>query len=756
MALVIASVLTPVSAPILPESVAGPVDAGVKAQSAIVGGTPDPCPSNPPGFAPDGSNCVLTVDACPQSPVTGMVMRASVTGYPKQQAYRGGRILRYPHFCEEQILEKSDPGWYSACTALTGYVVMTHPMEEQLDAQGDIVLDANGNPALWNMCRLLTTPTCSFGLNRVDSEHCNVVIRRTWQCPTGTLPRNVFNSCYRPAPRSGAHHPACGPGAPDLVAVDCEDYVGEDYARSPASQACAGFDTGDSLTALSDNTLTGSAAVWWCEFNPNHLKSVCQGAAPPPGECAPAVARCLKRASGMGGCSEIARTLYCRGQQAAHDAGTLTAEEVRADGCEPCVVLPFESDLSACPADIHQAPVTASTLFFDVMHREKQSFYYDAYNCRFVRGGDPLSAHPACRNEVVCDGTAPQGRLTWSSGHDSGLAIVDAPVVLRIEDVPSQYVTRYRTEFIWAHGNPSRSRLYIHQDSFLRFDNNFDPHGDESLVRVWPLMNQSTSYGRVKDFLNNYNDVSDSCLIRGRPQFRVTIRELRPDDPEDHAEILRMFGPGSLDWWANMPVAERRRRTEARGLQFWPDLATAAAEAQERARRDADLSEELRCTRGSGYWCRWAPRRPGYYTATAGGAWRVLRPAVTRQWLSISVVHYVDYFIALLGYLDSFSADVEAAARSRGLTMEELGLRINGLGRTDPTLYPGRYGLIPFNDSDHEWLYSEGAGLQLRCPSTDLRIFGCGVPKIGGNYTESAAIGIEVSEIRVAARSPNR
>ena len=765
VALVLAGVLIPVTVPVVPEALAGPGDAAVQAQSSIESGTADPCPSNPPGDwkvgGVRGEECVLAVDACPQSPVTGDVMVASVTGYPRQTPLRG-RILRYPHFCEHQILEKLDPAGYSTCTTRAGYVVMIHPMEKQLDAHGDVVLDADGNPLLWNMCRLLTTPTCSFGLHRVDSATCKVVTRRTWQCPSGTLPRNEFNSCYRPQPPAGTQHPACGPGAPGMVALDCEDYVGDDYARTPMARACADFDTGATSTALSANTLAGSSAVWWCEFNPNHLKAVCHSAVPPAGECGSTVARCLKRASEEGGCDSIARTILCRAQQG---SGTLTTD----DGCAPCVVLPFESDLSECPDEFHKEPNTGPSCpgdcFYDTMHRVKESFFYDAYDCRHVRdrtvqGG--LDDHGGrCRDQAFCNGTAPEGSLTWTSGHGSGAAIVDAPVVLRIDDLPSRTITKYQTFFYWS-SDRTTDRVEIYLRNYLAFDNSNDPHGDDSLVRIWPKMDPNTTYSEVRDFLDDSGDVGEACLIRGKPQLRVTIRELRPDDPEDHAEILRLFGPGSLEWWDSLSAADKRRRTEALGLTYWDDLATDADRASERSLRSTELSEEIPCDIGNVYWCRWMPRRPGYYTAAAGGAWQVAQPERNRSWRSCDVVGLaMPIFCArLAGYLERSVSALQAEVRRRGLTMEELGLRIGGIGHVNGN--SNTYGIGDSKNNnrwlndDTEWLYSDLAGQQYRCPSTDLRVTACGTPKRAGNYTRTPSIGIEVHEIRAATRAPNR
>ncbi|MCY3952237.1 MAG: hypothetical protein OXG69_06785 [bacterium] len=766
-ALVLAGVLAPVG--VGPESLGGPGDAAVLAQNvnppdAIVrGNLVNSCPS---GYTvrdtngnrridPDDRECEQEVDACPRSPVTQLHMEASVsdTGNPRQWDYHGTAIRRYPHFCEERILEESEPNAYKDCAARTGYVVMIHEMEVRYNA-GDPVLDGDGNPVLdgngdavirndpvyWRMCRLLTTPRCPPGLNRVDSASCKVVTRRTWTCRTGYLPRNEFNRCYQPPPTrpAGASHPACGPGAPDLVAADCEEYVGDDYALDPAQQLCGEYKTGKGRTKLKDNTLSGSSAAYWCEFRLSHLKAVCQGPGNPrPGECAPTVARCLKRATAAGGCHTVAATIRCEKLQAdyasasdradrvekdaaANDAAKEAAKKAKGDaadnarkhGCEPvaeCVVLPFASGSGPSdPSDClgFHGPAPSPDNSFD-----------------YLQPG-------------ACSAGVPAGRLTWKSGHESGLVIVGAPVVLRVEDVPSQLAPRHRAivrERVNIYGHRSVYRVEIETKQYLRYgdrddDPGDDPHGDDLFIRVWPEMDPSRQYGEVREVMELGR--GRECLIEGRPRFKVTIRELRADVVADRTTMRNLFGDGPADRWD----------------EWWADLSPAEQQHYESVSPSAALSEEVDCHSGEDYWCRWEPPRPGYFAAVADGTWRMEEMSLFRAWPPKGFSD--PRAQPLLTYLQSPDPDNVAELHSKGLKWAHLGLQ---QAQNNPYIWTQAY-----TDRDNEWLYTEDAGQQYRCPATDLRIAKCNVRRTVRADSHSPPIGIEVHEIRVGSRTSNR
>ena len=770
-ALVLAGVLAPVG--VGPESLGGPGDAAVLAQNvnppdAIVrGNLVNSCPSgytvrdtNGNGrIDPDDRECEQEVDACPRSLVTQLHMEASVsdTGNPRQWDYHGTAIRRYPHFCEERILEESEPNAYNDCAARTGYVVMIHEMEVRYNA-GDPVLDGDGNPVLdgngdavihngpsvyWQMCRLLTTPRCPAGLNRVDSASCKVVTRRTWTCPTGYLPRNEFNRCYQPPPTrpAGASHPACGPGAPDLVAADCEEYVGDDYALDPAQQPCDKYKTGkQSKTGLKDNTLSGPSAAYWCEFRLSHLKAVCQGPGnPPPGECAPTVARCLKRATAAGGCHTVAATIRCEKLQAdyasardradrvekdpaAADAAKKAArtdqkkkaDKAREEGCEPvaeCVVLPFASGSGSSEClGFHDEPDTSTDHLFD----------------NLPRLGD-------------CSAGTPTGRLTWTSGHESGLAIVGAPVVLRVEDVPSQLAPRHRAIVRKKPDIYGRRyviyRVEIETKQYLRYgdgddDPDDDPHGDDLFIRVWPEMDLNSEYGSVSEFVESAR--GRECLIEGRPRFKLTIRELRADVAADRTTMRNLFGDGPADRWD----------------EWWADLSPAEQQHYESVSPSAALSEEVDCHSEDIYWCRWEPPRPGYFAAVADGTWRMAEMSFFRAWPPPVGVVPDTLGGELLTYLQSPDPDNVAELQKKGLDWADLGLQ---QGQNNPYIWTQAY-----TDRDDEWLYTKDAGQQYRCPATDLRIANCGVRRTVRADSHSPPIGIEVHEIRVGSRTSNR
>ena len=803
MALLAAGVLAPVSLPVLPGSAAHRGgDAAVLAQTSVEAGTPDPCPASPPGFRVDpldDSQCVLTAPACPVSPVSGAIMLSSVDDavHPAiselltvgSNANTPVPLYRYPHFCEERILAPANAAGYTQCTALTGFITMTHVMAWQTDTAGDPLVDAGGNPVIdpggipgldaggnpvtANMCRLLSQPQCAGTLYRSDANECRAVTRRTWSCPPNTRPRNEFNTCYRPQAHSATVHPACAPGAPDMAVLDCEDYVGDDYARNPASLDCTtDFDTGTTGTALSANTLSGSGAVHWCEFDASNLKVVCHGANPPPSECAPTAARCLKRASDTGGCSAVAATIRCRAEQAALTAGTRTAEQVQEAGCRPCVVLPFSPPGPDCPAEYRSDPNRAGgqrRTYFDTLHRVEQSLAVADYDCRHVLNGADLSSHPRCAAERVCDGEVPQAQLTWTSGHGSGLAIVNAPVVLTIEGLPRGIEDRVLGEFRirQTRFEIEKEDLNFYTEEYRAFDN--DVFGDR-IIRIWPQTDFSKTYSQVSEYAL---DRGAPCLLEAAPDFVATIRELRPDVPEQRGEIERLFGSSSLAWWDDLPTAEQRRRTERLGLTFYADLTNDADRERELADRAAELDETVPCNFGATVWCRWEPGRAGYFTVTGAGAWLLIRQRSAASWF-LSGTIYSGYVYKLSEYLSLQSAHVISSLTSIGSSSTSIGSKLAAVGlkcmqKPDLTCMPGTVSLdtsevFAWNPNgkrryeDDEWLYTDQADPTFRCPSANLRIPGCGGKDdrvTVGHYTTTEPIGIEVHEIRVTARTPD-
>ena len=69
-------------------------------------------------------------------------------------------------------------------------------------------------------------------------------------------------------------------------------------------------------------------------------------------------------------------------------------------------------------------------------------------------------------------------------------------------------------------------------------------------------------------------------------------------------------------------------------------------------------------------------------------------------------------------------------------------------------LEPDLSALLPAG-SNAEWLYTDTAGTNVKCPSRDLRV-GCGGSGESQNYTETEPIGILVHEVRVSTVAPDR
>ena len=704
--------MAPVESAILPEGlnrVAG--DAPALAQDppqAIVPGEPQACPQDPVPWTEAGAECVLQQDACPESPVNDGVFLTPSFGHPDSADLHGQVIHRYTGFCEERILERVNADGYARCTTETGFIVMIHEMEE--------ITDNNGDPVTMHMCRLIHTSLCVSPMHRVGSNTCRAIKRRTWRCPPDSIPRNEFNSCYKELPTIAVPHPACGPGAPDIVAQKCKDYVGNDYAPNPTTVDCAGFDTGNS-PAMSAITPPQASSAYWCEFNGVLLNPACHGANPPLPDCAETPALCLKRGSESGGCSGIARAIGCRALQ----VQGLPTVDVRAQGCEPCIILPFRRIPRRCSADLRRRPTRPLQGLqgkYDTLHRVEASIAIDSVACGAVRLGGDLDA--ACRDVPVCTG-APRGHLTWTSSHQSGLAIVNLPVVLEIVEMPRDF---RETPLTFFDGENNIITSGVH--NYVTFDD--DQHGDP-LVRLWHAMDPAATYGRLTDYLRLDDLLSappGTCLLQELPDLRATVEELWPDDPGQKAEILELFGPQSLDWWENLTPAAQQRHTDSRGPALVEEIAC-NTEAGERA------------------WCRWLPTRSGYFKVTGAGAWLVkLFNSPTRWFRRSESQAHLD---ALVAFLDdpNNTVRVEEMLDKVNLQAEEAGLESSLTALLAHA--PGTF----FD----EWLYTVEADAQHRCPQTDLRV-NCGGTDLVGNYTETEPVGIVVHEMRVATRVPNK
>lgn len=378
----VAAVLSPWQSGLLPEPLdrfgADPASAQ---QAAVIDGTPTACAPYPDSTNPDGLPWTEATGA------DGQPSLCRVTGHPP---------------CPPSPLAADDfmslrAGQVDLCEAVAvAGGEDDHLVDDCLrtDADGNVTVDADGNhdpPGVRGYvnifdddgnCRLLHPAACAGGLYRLGEDECAGYRRRMWACPaTHPLPLNRFNRCYRT--ESGADmsagHPACV-GAPSLVAVRCEDYVGQDFLVSPDPGACDGFDDAynavyrvgtprDAFTALTANAR-------WCSYPVRHLHVKCSGGTNPADpDCDPQrTAACIMRASGIGGCDGIARTMLCRSLQADYAGARDRLAEARArhlpdspevtsagaavssaqhrlseNRCSPCVALPFDSASTCDP-----------------------------------------------------------------------------------------------------------------------------------------------------------------------------------------------------------------------------------------------------------------------------------------------------------------------------------------------------------------------------------------------------------------------
>ena len=761
--LMIVGIVTPVEFLPLPEALTDRLgDATLQAQStlpAFVQGTPDACPDDPTDLmppwqvSPSGAECILETAGCPPSPVVdGQVLRPSADLAP-QTDKDGNPILRSPGFCEERYLEEFQPTEFAACAGVRGFVRRMHDMNE--------VPDAHGNLVTVRMCRLIHTPTCAAGLSRIEPNRCRAVMRRTWTCPAGYVPRNVYLSCFNTGSSgSTGTHPACGPGSPDFVALDCEDYVGIDYVEDPTLLACSTFDTGHH--SMAQNSRSGSAGDWWCEFDASLMKVVCHTVAAPASECAATVGLCLKRASRTGGCDTIIATIYCRYLQGRYEDGLETAEDVRAEGCEPCIVLPFRPVPSNCPRDLTREPPRIFPPRFSRIYAKDYNNIFAAggiflqsdrrNNCHIMYdNGESLQNYPACARPI-CRGF-PAGSINWKSSHHSGLALVNAAVSFAIDEIPTTHMTELYAEFIPPSGSLPGAEPVIRSKTFLAYENDpFDPDDDE-LVRARLEMDPGRAYGSVDEYLSSESSGLGNCVIEidFRPtlaEYRMIIEDLWPDNDAQAMEIIRLFGPRSLDAWNSLTTAEQERLTEARGLDFLGPSATPTEIANELEKRSLNLTEEVLCGHAGNAWCRWVPTRSGYFRIAGASASRASIYPYSTGWQHSLRISALNAFLANTVIRDA----LETQMNGYRLQAADLGLT--------PTLTaalprpPGAVSsLAQIRD---EWLSSEEAGEQFRCPTVDFRV-DCGIliERQALIYQETEAVGIRVHDVRVATRTPN-
>ena len=741
-ALVITGVLVPLEAPALPDS---PVQAQDPPNSdPVIEGKAKGCVSPWQEQDINGPVCVLELEACPYDPLkyngaSSPRLKPSIN-FDHTLVDEGGLLIGiYAGFCEERHFSQIDPTAYNACathTGTEGFIIRTHVMDRPVDGGNPVVDQVTGEEVVHRLCRIVHPATCEIGAHddrtrrpdrlvgsHIEPYKCKAVSRQTWSCKDhpGYVRGNAFNTCFKPLDPPDPH-PACADGAPKLVAVSCFDYAGTDYASSPA---CGSFETGATAMKAATN-------AYWCTFDASLLGVACH----PAGQCAAEPKLCLKRASGTGGCNAIADAILCRGLQAKSNS----ADELRAAGCQPCVLLPFEPpSQQACPAGIVSDPAEPPERQLEDFERVLEletSFYYGARECTAYLGGQ--GDLEACLERSGACAAPPSGRLHWVSSHSSGLAVVNSPVVLSVEDALTG-ITRAVGLSRW--GRPDRSGIERHEYKYLR------AQGESSVVIArWPVPDPKRTFESVYDLVQEARAL---CFYRGgyrNPLFRVTVEELWPDRREHREVIETLFGEDSLDWWRDLSRMEKRQRTEDRGLRYWPDLRSARGRDKQREHREENLVEEVKCNwsnsegnYGSQIWCRWTPSHTGYYRLTVAGAWA----SHQRQRISLRTELRNDYVLPKL------KADADERARLSTL-LNNLNLKPQDVGLTDalddylpmPAVPQGKEGEAPY-------LTPTAA-----CPTRDLR-FVCGGGSESRNYTESDPIGIAVHEIRVATRTPN-
>ena len=690
--------------------------------STVQIGLPDACPA---GYTAVADLCRVEQPACPYSPLdpTRMMQRSS----------------EFTEFCEETVTLAAKPAEYAVCAApLQGYVVMDDGTS----------------------CRVLQLRTCEVG-SRIDSEWCRSTIRRSWTCPQPyAIPRNQFNTCYIVPTSAISLTVTCGPGAPDLVVIDCADYVGNDVVVPPGSVLCGSYFTGRAPT-MADVV----ANAYWCEFDQSYLKIACHGAAPPPGECGPSLAMCLKRGSGTGGCDGIAHTMLCRSWQFDYEQQHATAladnmidrtEEsslrtlsivVRADGCEPCLILPFQPLPSHCPADTRETaspvsfPRTSQFQAIEQEHDIETNHTACAHLNTWQQTTMANPNNPSLDCAAIasrCDSPSP-GNPVWSSTHFSGLAVVNSSVIVQLHDSPFTF-REYPRSFSL---NTLISGNFRWGGEYPEFPGSgLAPSGQ--IVRTFSRPPSSLITNSPADVGN----LSNECVTTALTLFKLIVEELWPDRPADAAAITAMFGSRALDWWTNLGATPgaQQRLTEARGLRWWPGLTTPA----EQDERIASLKTKVDCHSGQSVvvWCRWTPTRSGYFRLKVGGGWRMsigdIRGSIGAARLQ-----------ALSRSVQSLTPQQQQQVRD---TLAVIGCGSNRAPDSSCAWSPAAVGLqndlsdiIPFTPDS---LYRSPTEGQMY-PGLDLRVRYSDQGETA-KYTETQSFGIQVHEVRVSTVTPSR
>jgi len=763
----------------------------------LVDGTPDPCPAVTGWLTTDGwtpadptdpvwptaSECVLRVPACPVSEVRPRQLMS--LSYPAMHTMRVlpalawtippgnyGATGQYPEFCEDVVQRGADPVGYGRCSNLRGHVVFApiphmNPITNLPD-EACRALRPIACPTL-EVTRSDGT-TLDIATNRIGSQICGAVLRRSWTCPTTEPyePLNAFNRCFLPTqPFSQGSHPACGPGAPAFPLggpAACEEYVGADFLQDPTGLDCRQLIVSLDPVAGNDH---------WCRYNPWQLRAECFRNVGRPADCSGPQAFCIKRASRAGGCDQIGQTILCRLFQenfAQNPAATVEVFQQLGAGvirnleeisgvphavCNPCQQLPFSAGPTdrRCASTTRSRPLSPNGTLERVLAVKRDFPATRARNwppasCRTVASTADYDANAGCRDLSVC-ADPPSGRATWTSDHPSGLAIVNSAVTVSVVDIP----IATRTERILTMQDRTG---FILTSNYLGFPYFVDvPTSDrDALTRPTTIYlgnNQynpnSLIFGRPKD---------TECTMRGLPYFDLIVEELWPDYSGD--EIRALFGADSLQSWDALPTAEQQALTEARGLEW---LGGSFTDMQVDARRAA-LTVQIECVGNNPWQCDWTPTRSGYFKLTAAGAWEMSETRL-RQWKRPWVLGST---VNVHLQRPAVRQQIQQWLDNNGLTASDLGLGTDGTGEIDRVLgvpagcdfsgFPLYLNCVGHQLNNQFEPFREDNVVTASCgwgSAIDFRVQ-CGSGE-NYNYTETEAVGVMVHEVRTNTVMPS-
>ena len=727
------------------------------------------------------SECILELPACPFSDVSADLMKLSVpiaatiadfgSGGPWAQTasmdmnpppWDGEGVPRYPEFCEDWVpIDGTDPDLENRCTDLTGHAVTS-------------VTARTGT-----YCRVLTPIECpaftatdsggsTFGvaMHRIGAQSCRVVQRRSWTCDStkGYRPSNAFNSCYLAQSFVPGQHPACGQGTPDfplgpsaeflrqhpnssaaLSQLACAEFVGDDFLIDPTERNCIQHFLVPLVSGSSD---------YWCEYDSGQLRVECHQLINRPTDCSGTPAYCIKRASRTGGCDQIAHTILCRAFQAEFSRNNSTIQEFQEQeerlravqeflsvpvlGCNPCQHLPFSELPSRCTAADTSGP-RSSPGVLDRVLAVKRDFDATLGTCRSVTSTAEYEADAACRARSVC-ADPPRGRITWTSQHQSGLAIVNSRVEVSVLDIPLE---QRRTAVVFLNVGTGDPRNV----SFVSLQHYRHQHYTDATTEPGSISKATTLHlgddSRQFD-LDSWPTGSSECFPRDNPYFDLMVEELWPDSADGRTEILELFGSDSLDWWDNLDNDDQESRTAARGLGWWNDL-----DSNQREARRAELTVQIQCVRNNYTVCDWTPTRSGYFKLTAAGAWIMKYKGVRRWWSSYNLGSKINEALER----SDIKAETERLIAQQGLMPEQL-----GIDPSDPNEWKV-LGLNPACGEDRRWvpadclaidagsvLFDEEHASTASCEGLDQRVRCIGHESY--NYTETEPVGLIVHEVQ--------